>query len=138
MGDLRVQFNGKCYWERSILLPGHGTIVADLVNLDYSEWMEAIDAEIDNFIDKVEFDSDYNARTQVETRAQRLESLAQQLIDTKTLLDHDNYTNALSFYRMLRFLAGENEPGTKTVYEDMKVLFSKSTSNTNANNNTGA
>lgn len=98
-------------------------------------YMEQHPQWVPNFIDKAEFDRDYNARTQVETRAKRLENLAQQLLDTKTLLDHDNYTNALSFYRMLRFLAGENEPGTKTVYEDMKVLFAKSTSTTNTDNN---
>ena len=77
-------------------------------------------------VDKAEFDRDYTARQQVENRVQLLENLSTQLIDTKTLLDHDNYNNALSFYRMLRFLAGENEPGAKSVYEDMKVLFSKS------------
>ncbi|WP_148639214.1 hypothetical protein [Aquimarina longa] len=49
-------------------------------------------------------------------------------MDTKTLLDYDNYTNSLSFYRMMRFLAGENEPGAKSVYEDMKVLFKKGNS----------
>jgi esterase/lipase len=54
MGDLRDRFKDKCYWVRSILLPGHGTIPGDLVNVDYSEWVEAIDAGIDSFKDKVE------------------------------------------------------------------------------------
>ena len=53
MGDLRDRFKDK-YWIRSILLPGHGTILGDLGNLDYSEWVEAIDTEIDSFEDKVE------------------------------------------------------------------------------------
>ncbi|WP_025744019.1 hypothetical protein [Aquimarina pacifica] len=83
---------------------------------------------IPRFLDKEEFDKDYVARKQIEDRVQLLENLSQQLIDTKTLLDHDNYTNALTFYRMMRFLAGENEPGAKTVYNDMKVLFSKTSS----------
>lgn len=81
---------------------------------------------IPSFIDKVEFDKDYNARVQIENRTLRLQNLAQQLLDTKTLLDHDNYTNTLSFYRMMRYLAGENEAGAKTVYEDMRVLFGRS------------
>ncbi|WP_452600805.1 hypothetical protein [Pontimicrobium sp. MEBiC06410] len=88
---------------------------------------------IPNFLDKAEFDNDYTARQQIESRVQLLENLAQQLIDTKTLLDHDNYTNALSFYRMVRFLAGENEPGAQAVYSDMKVLFSKNTTKTEPN-----
>jgi len=90
-------------------------------------YMEQHPNWIPNFIDKTEFDKDYNARIQIEDRTQLLQNLAQQLVDTKTLLDHDNYTNTLSFYRTMRYLAGENEPGSKTVYEDMKVLFSKST-----------
>ncbi|WP_298424330.1 hypothetical protein [uncultured Kordia sp.] len=89
-------------------------------------YMEQYPNWIPRFLDKVEFDKDYNARQQMEQRTQRLQNLSQQLIDTKTLLDHDNYTNSLSFYRMMRYLAGENEAGAKTVFEDMKVLFSKS------------
>ncbi len=88
-------------------------------------YMEQHPSWIPNFLDKQEFDRDYTSRKQIETHVQQLESLNQQLLDTKTLLDHDNYTNALSFYRMMRFLAGENEPGAKSVYEDMKVLFKK-------------
>ena len=88
-------------------------------------YMEQHPNWVPNFIDKVEFDKDYIARQQIEGRVQLLENLAQQLIDTKTLLDHDNYTNTLSFYRKMRYLAGENEAGAKTVYEDMKTLFKK-------------
>ncbi len=88
-------------------------------------YMEQHPNWVPNFLDKQEFDRDYAGRTQIETHLQQLENLTQQLLDTKTLLDHDNYTNALSFYRMMRFLAGENEPGAKSVYEDMKVLFKK-------------
>ncbi|WP_298310509.1 hypothetical protein [uncultured Aquimarina sp.] len=91
-------------------------------------YMEQHPDWVPKFLDKEEFDKDYLARTQVESRVQKLENLGQQLIDTKTLLDHDNYSNALSFYRMVRYLAGENEPGAKTVYNDMKVLFQRSTS----------
>ena len=89
-------------------------------------YMEQHPGWIPNFLDKREFDKDYTARQQMEERTQRLQNLTQQLLDTKTLLDHDNYTNSLSFYRMMRYLAGENEAGSKTVYEDMKVLFSRS------------
>ena len=94
-------------------------------------YMELHPNWIPNFLDKAEFDADYTARQLVESRVQQLENLSQQLVDTKTLLDHDNYTNALSFYRMARFLAGENEPGAQVVYSDMKVLFSKTRTNTN-------
>jgi len=91
-------------------------------------YMEQHPDWVPRFVDKAEFDKDYTTRQQVENRVQLLENLSQQLIDTKTLLDHDNYTNALSFYRMVRYLSGENEPGAKPVYEDMKVLFNRTLS----------
>ncbi len=97
-------------------------------------YMEQHPTWVPRFLDKEEFDKDYTARQQVENRVQLLENLSQQLIDTKTLLDHDNYTNSLSFYRMVRYLAGENEPGAKPVYEDMRVLFSRSTSSNSSDN----
>ncbi|RZS99456.1 hypothetical protein [Aquimarina brevivitae] len=95
-------------------------------------YMEQHPDWVPRFVDKAEFDRDYTARQQVESRVQLLENLSTQLIDTKTLLDHDNYNNALSFYRMIRYLAGENEPGAKSVYEDMRVLFNR----TGTSNNT--
>ena len=93
-------------------------------------YMEQHPQWIPRFVDKAEFDRDYDARTQIENRVQLLENLATQLTDTKTLLDHDNYNNALSFYRMMRYLARENEPGAKPVYEDMRVLFTRTSAST--------
>ncbi|WP_378180890.1 hypothetical protein [Aquimarina sp. SS2-1] len=92
-------------------------------------YMEQHPDWVPRFVDKAEFDRDYTARQQIENRVQLLENLSTQLIDTKTLLDHDNYNNALSFYRMIRFLAGENEPGAKAVHEDMRVLFNRTGTN---------
>ncbi len=97
------------------------------------QFMEQHPHFIPPFLDKEEFDRDYIAREQIENRVKLLENIVQQLLDTKTLLDHDNYTNALSFYRLVRYLAQENEVGAKSVYEDMKVLF-KIPSNTSSTN----
>lgn len=83
---------------------------------------------IPGFLDKAEFDQDFNTRAQIESMLARLESLVQQLVDTKTLLDHDNYNNTLTFYRYVRFLANENEPGAGAAYADMKELFTRSVS----------
>ncbi|MFL1896232.1 hypothetical protein ACJRPK_11055 [Aquimarina sp. 2-A2] len=78
---------------------------------------------VPNFIDKEEFDRDYLVGKHIEARITLLQGLTQQLVDTKTLLDHDNYNNALSFYRMVRYYATKNEPGAHTVYQDIKKLF---------------
>lgn len=86
-------------------------------------YMEQYPQYIPNFLDKAEFDKDYLGREQVEQRLQIMSSLTEQLSDTKVLLDHDNYHNAITFYRNMKFLSGENVPGTNVIYEDMKQFF---------------
>lgn len=86
-------------------------------------YMEQYAQYVPNFLDKAEFDKDYIAREQIEQRLQQLDSLTEQLSDTKVLLDHDNYHNAISFYRSIRYLSEENVPGTNVIYDDMKQFF---------------
>jgi len=86
-------------------------------------YMEQYPGFVPGFLDKAEFDRDFAAREQIEQRLQRLDSLNEQLSDTKVLLDHDNYHNAISFYRNIKFLSEENVPGTNVIYEDMKQFF---------------
>ena len=87
------------------------------------EYMEQNMQHVPAFIDKAEFDQDFQARTQIESRITQLQGLVEQLSDTKTLLDHDNYHNAITFYRNIKFLSYENVPGTTTLYEGMKQFF---------------
>ena len=49
--------------------------------------------------------------------------LVEKLRDTKTLLDFDNYNCILSYYNYVKFLSTQNEPGTTTIYEDMKQHY---------------
>ncbi|WP_241314543.1 hypothetical protein [Chryseobacterium arthrosphaerae] len=86
-------------------------------------YMEQNTQHVPGFLDKAEFDRDYTAREQIEQRLQLLDSLVEQLSDTKVLLDHDNYHNAISFYRSIRYLSEENVPGTNVIYEGMKQFF---------------
>ena len=91
--------------------------------------MEQNPQHIPSFMDKTEFDKDYDARVQIEDRLQMLKGLTEQLSDTKVVLDHDNYFNALSFYRNIRFLSKENIPGSTSLYEEMKQFFVRTPSN---------
>lgn len=93
-------------------------------------YMEQYPQHIPGFLDKAEFDKDYTAREQLEGRLQRLDSILEQLSDTKILLDHDNYHNSITFYRNLRYLSGENVPGTNVIYDDMKQFFVSTVSST--------
>ena len=87
------------------------------------EYMEQYPSYVPNFVDKTEFDRDFTTRQQIESRMNQLAGLAEQLSDTKTLLDHDNYHNAITFYRNIKFLSQENVAGTTTLYEGMKQFF---------------
>lgn len=98
--------------------------------------MEQNPQHIPDFLDKTEFDKDYNAREQIEKRLNRLSGLTEQFTDTKIVLDHDNYFNALTFYRNIKFLSGENVPGTTTLHQELKQFFhSKGGASTKSNDN---
>jgi hypothetical protein len=72
-------------------------------------------------VDWTEFMSDYDTRAFIQATMQRLQSLIDGLNNAKILHDWDNWFNALSFYRNIKFLSGENAPGTTTLYQDMKT-----------------
>lgn len=86
-------------------------------------YMDQFPQYVPGFLDKAEFNRDFVARDIVEQRLNKMSSLTEQLSDTKVLLDHDNYHNAITFYRNLKYLSGENVPGTNVIYEDMKQFF---------------
>ena len=87
------------------------------------ELMEQYPQYVPSFLDKEEFDRDYQARQQIESRLIRLKAITEQLSDTKVLLDNDNYYNAITFYRNIKFLSLQNIPGIKTLYEQIKQFF---------------
>ncbi|CEN50094.1 hypothetical protein [Capnocytophaga canis] len=87
------------------------------------EFMKQYPQFVPSFLDKEEFDRDYQARQQIETRLIRLKTITEQLSDTKVLLDNDNYFNSITFYRNVKFLSGQNVPGIKTLYEQLKQFF---------------
>ncbi|GAA0739273.1 hypothetical protein [Gaetbulibacter jejuensis] len=89
--------------------------------------MQHYPQHVPSFLDLEEFGKDYEARQQIEGRLQLLKSLLEQFSDTKILLDHDNYFTALSFYRNLKYLSGENVPGTTVLYHEMRQFFTNGT-----------
>ena len=86
-------------------------------------YMEKAPTTVPKTIDKAEFDRDYAAREQMETPLRELTMVAEKLRDTKTLLDYDNLQVAQAYYRYVKFLADQNEPGTTTIYQDLKQHY---------------
>ena len=79
------------------------------------------------FVDKAEFDRDFAARKEIEALLIVMSDLQRKLTDMKILLDHDNYQDALMFYRGIRYLAREKVAGAVTIYNDLKQYFPRST-----------
>ncbi|WP_018674819.1 hypothetical protein [Riemerella columbina] len=86
-------------------------------------YMEQDPATVPPTIDKTEFDKDYLARTQLEAPLKKLGRAVEMITDTKTLLDYDNYTAAVSYYRYVKFLASQNEAGTTSIYKDLRSHY---------------
>lgn len=86
-------------------------------------YMEKMPETLPKTIDKEEFDRDYAAREQLEGPLRRLTVVTEKLRDTKILLDFDNLQTTLTYYRYVKYLASENEPGTTSVYQDLSQHY---------------
>ena len=93
-------------------------------------YMDQFSELVPRVVDKAEFDRDYQTREQIAAPLRELARITEMLVDIKTLLDHDNYNGAIAFYRYIKYLASENEPGTTSVYQDMKQHYQSRRSQT--------
>lgn len=75
-----------------------------------------------------EFDEDFNTRTYLEARIAQLQGITAQFNDNKTLHDYDNYQDALSQYRYVKYLASEDTPGIFPIQEDLQQFFPRTSS----------
>lgn len=53
MRDVGRHFQKRCFLVRAILLPGHGTVPGDLLNVAYEDWVKATGYGIDSFAGQV-------------------------------------------------------------------------------------
>lgn len=88
------------------------------------DYMEQRPDLIPKTLDHEEFKRDFKARETMERLSRSLFTLQEEVLDTKTLLDHDNYKDSISFYRYIKFLSQENEPGSSSIFADLKKHFS--------------
>lgn len=100
------------------------------------KYMEQNPETIPMVLDKDEFDRDYKAREQMTTPIMQLSQVLEKLQDTKTLLDHDNYQASIAYYRYIKYLSTQNEPGTTTIYNDLKQHYKRKATTENTPKNT--
>lgn len=75
------------------------------------------------FIDREEFERDFQARNDAEELIILAEDILRRLTDMKIMLDYDNYQDVLAFYRSVRYSANEKVSNAVTVYNDLKQFF---------------
>lgn len=85
--------------------------------------MEQNPSMVPVFINQEEYNRDLIAREEIEKLILKLDTIKRNLSETKILLDHDNYHDALAFYRSVRYLAREHQSGAIAVYEELKQYF---------------
>jgi hypothetical protein len=76
-------------------------------------------------IDWTAFESDYQTRGKLESRATRLANIVYRMQSTKILHDYDNYQDALDDYRWSRFKkeTGDDDYGQKV--NELKQFFNR-------------
>lgn len=78
---------------------------------------------IPDIVDGNEFKRDYEAHTLINNWLNLLEAQYELLQDTNLLLGYDLDVNSLIFYRRIQADAKSNDPGAKTIYDDLKQQF---------------
>lgn len=78
---------------------------------------------VPSFIDRDEFERDFQARADSEKLIMLVEEALRKLTDMKIMLDYDNYQDVLAFYRSVRYSASEKVGNAVTVYNDLKQFF---------------
>ena len=80
-------------------------------------------------VDWTEFDSDYQARANIETWLNRLNAVKHDLESTKIMHDYDNFQDALKDYSWAQYKHGAGDDGYSTKVAEYKQLFTKSNKN---------
>lgn len=83
-------------------------------------------------VDWAEFKQDFDARAYLEARIAQLQGVVAQLNDNKILHDYDNYQDALSQYRYIKYLASEDTPGIFPIQEDLQQFFPRTSTTDDA------
>lgn len=100
--------------------------VAELNKLKINKartYMNQFPELVPSFIDRDEFERDFQARSDAEELIMLVEEALRKLTDMKIMLDYDNYQDVLAFYRSVRYSASEKVGNAVTVYNDLKQFF---------------
>ncbi|MFA9370905.1 MAG: hypothetical protein ACERIH_04275 [Labilibaculum antarcticum] len=76
-----------------------------------------------NFVNLDEFERDFRAREVIEEMLRKVDQIQQKLIDTKILLDNDNYQDVMAYYRAIRYYTNEHDQEAMPLYNELKQFF---------------
>ncbi len=100
------------------------------VSTEMSSWihkcrayMNQVPTLVPGYIDLVEFDADFQARSNISPRLRKTKSILESLDDTNLLIGSDILTNCFAFYRSVKAAAKANVPGSTSIYQDLAQQF---------------
>ena len=82
-------------------------------------------------VDWSEFAADYQDRTYLETRINRIRSILETLENAKILHDYDNFQNSLVDYSYTQYKKDTDAGGYMTKYNELKQFFPRTGTNGN-------
>lgn len=100
-----------------------GNATENWSNMVYDDCTAASVKLIPDFVDKDEWTKDETVRDQLSQRVTRLETIAQQVVDTNRMVGFDIYHTCLSAYNNTKYLSEQGVPGTKVYYDKWSVQF---------------
>ena len=100
------------------------------VKYEKEVWIDKVKNHMDNnpdkipsYIDKAEFDKDYDAHKILNPMIANMEQQLNLMQDTNLLLGYDLDNCALMFYRAIKVAATNNDAGARTIHDDLKQQF---------------
>lgn len=76
-------------------------------------------------VDWAEFQQDYQSRQFLETRMQRIQTLAETIYNNKILHDYDNFSDALAYYDYIQYRENRGVAGAAQLVQELKQFFAK-------------
>jgi hypothetical protein len=76
-------------------------------------------------VDWTEFQNDFNTRNSLSIILSKLETITEQLTDTKILHDRDSYQQSLTQYKYISYLSDETGAGTTSIKDELAQFFTR-------------
>ena len=115
MRDVGERFKERCFTVRSVVLPGHGTVPGDLLEIDYEEWLKAVSYGIRSFENDpgtvlvIGFSTGAAAALHSQLDADTTDSVDGLILLSPAIKPKSRWAFMANWYKLRRFFKSEDE-----------------------------